>query len=114
VFGAELGCAAMAFLIAWVLLIGVATCVSEGTCTHLLGIAWALLMAAHPVLVVVCGAMFIVGSRKKRDALKHRAVRVLPIGITVAWVVFLVLLDPTPVVGLLKEIFRRFTGIPVN
>jgi len=112
VFSLEVGCAAMAFLIAWIALIGVATCVGEDTCTHLLGIAWALLMAAHPVLVAVCGAMFVVGSRKKRDALKRRAVWVLPIGITVAWVVFLVLLDPSPAAGMLKEIFSELTGIP--
>jgi len=108
--GLEVGCAAVAFWIAWVLLIGVATCVSEDTCTHLIGAAWTVLMAAHPVLVAVCGAMFIVGSWKKQDALKRRAVWVLPVGLAAAWVVFLVLLDPTAAAGVLKD--SALTGIP--
>jgi len=59
------------------------------------GWSWLVLVAAHLVLLVVCGALFVVGVRTKRVALKRWAVMVLPSGIAAAWTLFIAVVSLT-------------------
>ena len=80
------------WLLAWILLLGVANCGASARCDDLWR-AWLLLMVAHPALLVVCGVMFIVGARTKRVAVKRWAVLALPIGTVTAWIPFAVMIE---------------------
>ena len=80
VFGLEVAFVLASFLLAWVLLLGVANCGASAACDDLWR-AWLLLMVAHPALLVVSVALFVAGARAKRDAVKRWAVGVLGIGI---------------------------------
>lgn len=79
--------------LAWILLLGVANCgdSTSASCEDLYLRAWTLLRAAHPALLVICGAMFIVGALTKRVALKRLAVWVLPVGTGMSWIVYFVI-----------------------
>jgi len=91
-FGVEVPCALLSFGAAWLSLFAVAGCYGTGgpdrQC-QVWGWSWLVLVAAHLALLVAGGAMFVVGARTKRVALKRWAVVVLPSGIAAAWTLFI-------------------------
>jgi len=97
-FGIEVPCTLLSFGVAWLTLFGVAGCSgtlgSDPQC-QVWGWSWLVLVAAHLVLLVVCGALFVVGVRTKRVALKRWAVMVLPSGIAAAWTLFIAVVSLT-------------------
>jgi hypothetical protein len=80
------------FFVFFVTLMGAGGCYSSSCFDHIERAAM-LLVFGWPALLVVCLAMFLVGTWKKRVELKRWAVWALPIGTAMIWVVWLVLID---------------------
>jgi hypothetical protein len=80
------------FLAFFATFMGAGGCYSSSCFDHIERAAM-LLVFGWPALLVGCLAMFLVGTWKKRVALKRSAVWALPIGTAMIWVVWLVLID---------------------
>jgi hypothetical protein len=80
------------FLAFFATFMGAGGCYSR-SCFDQLGRAVMLLVFGWPALLVVCLAMFLVGTWMKRVELKRSAVWALPIGTAMIWVVWLVMIN---------------------
>jgi len=94
VFNAVFAFAVVSFLLAAVLVMGADACTpsdDSDRCLDLYGRAWEVLMVAHVAQLIGCAATFVVGDFTKRVAIQRWAIRVLAIGIVMAWIAYWVM-----------------------